>query len=158
MKRSDLLVSLAREHKVQLIEPSDEIRKAYRKKSEDHLKAARILLESTLLEESVSMAYYSMYHSVMALFFRIGIKCENHAAAIIILSDILGMDARPLAEAKRERIDKQYYVSSTIARKDVEDLITTAAEFNALILDQIDRLTSANITKYRNLFIARITV
>lgn len=69
MKKSDLLVSLVRDHKLRLIQPSDEIRKAYQKKSEDHLKAARILLESALPEESVSMTYYSMYHSVMALFF-----------------------------------------------------------------------------------------
>ncbi len=102
------------------------------------------------------MAYYSMYHAVTALFFRAGIKCENHAAAITILAEIFGMDARPIAQAKRERIDKQYYVSSTIARKDVEELLDTAEEFNALVVDRIARLTRTEIGSFRKSFAARI--
>jgi len=38
------------------------------------------------------MAYYSMYYSVLALFFATGIKCENHTAAIILLREIFAID------------------------------------------------------------------
>ena len=60
---------------------------AYRKKAESHLVSARLLLDNDLFEQSVSMAYYSMYYSVMALFFASGIKCENHTAAIVLLKE-----------------------------------------------------------------------
>jgi uncharacterized protein (UPF0332 family) len=65
------------------------MRTAYLKKSESHLISARLLLDNDLFEQSVSMAYYCMYNSVMALFFATGIKCENHTAAIILLRESL---------------------------------------------------------------------
>ena len=75
------LSSLKKLHKdatLQLVAPSDEIKTAYPKKSESHLTSARLLLDSDLFEQSVSMAYYSMYYPVLALFFATGIKCENY--------------------------------------------------------------------------------
>jgi len=67
-----------------LVEPSDNIRDAYVKKSQSYLISAKLLLDNDRFEESVSMGYYSMYYAVMALFFATGIKCENHSAAIIL--------------------------------------------------------------------------
>jgi len=127
---------------------------AYRKKAESHLVSARLLLDNDLFEQSVSMAYYSMYYSVMALFFASGIKCENHAAAIILLKEIFGRDNSEIEDAKRERIDKQYYVTSTPVREEVVTLIRTAETFNADLRDFTDRLTSRDIEEYRNNFSA----
>jgi len=44
-------------------------------------------LKNKKLEEAVSMAYYSMYYSLLALLFRVGIKSENHTASIFLLRD-----------------------------------------------------------------------
>ncbi len=87
---------------------------AYRKKSESYLASAKILFENKRLEETVLMAYYSMYYMVLALLFATGIKCENHSGAMILLENLYGIDNTRIAAAKRERIDKQYYVDFAI--------------------------------------------
>ncbi|MCX6814716.1 MAG: HEPN domain-containing protein, partial [Candidatus Aenigmarchaeota archaeon] len=73
MAKQGFLVKLAEEGKLGMVEPSEEIKNSYIKKSESYLESARILLERGKLEESVSMAYYSMYHVLTALLFRTGI-------------------------------------------------------------------------------------
>ena len=128
------------------------MRTAYLKKAESHLVSARLLFDNDLFEQSVSMAYYSMYYSVLALFFASGIKCENHTAAIILLKEIFGRDNTEIRDAKSERIDKQYYVTSSPIRGDVVALIRTAESFNAKLRDFTDRLTSRDIEQYRKKF------
>ncbi|MDD1660485.1 MAG: HEPN domain-containing protein, partial [Methanomicrobiales archaeon] len=93
-----------------LVAPSQEISGSYLAKSDSFLESARILREAEHLEEAVSMAYYSMYHAMTALLFRAGIRCENHAGAIMLLEELFGMDISALDEAKRMRVDTQYYV------------------------------------------------
>jgi uncharacterized protein (UPF0332 family) len=129
---------------------------AYLKKAESHLVSARLLLDNALFEQSVSMAYYSMYYSVMALFFATGIKCENHTAAIILLKEVYGWDNAEIENAKSERIDKQYYVSSAPVREDVVALVRTAESFNADLRDFTDRLTTSKVDQFRKKFTALI--
>jgi uncharacterized protein (UPF0332 family) len=149
MKRHGFLHDLANERRIQIVNPSEEIAGAYLKKSRSYLASAQLLREAGHYEEAVSMAYYSMYHGVMALFFRTGIKCENHSASILILPEVYGIDSTPLSDAKKARIDTQYYVDSTATRRDVEELIHTALRFNAHLLDVLDRITNDKIAKYR---------
>lgn len=113
MKGRKFLHDLFLEGKIRIVDPSENVGKAYLKKSNSHLASAKILRDNEHYEEAVSIAYYSMYHAVMALFFRTGIKCENHSATILLLKEIYGIDNAPLSDAKRERIDKQYYVDTT---------------------------------------------
>jgi len=95
------------------------------------------------------MGYYSMYYSVLALFFATGIKCENHSAAIMILESIFGIDNTAIKSAKRERIDKQYYFTSAPVREEVIALIRDAESFNAVLLDAIARLTNEKKESFR---------
>jgi uncharacterized protein (UPF0332 family) len=143
------LKRLYKEKTLQLVSPSTEVTEAYLRKSESYLASARLLLDNERFEESVSMAYYSMYYSVLALFFATGIKCENHTAAIMLLDDIFGIDKSSISTAKTERIDKQYYVESVPVRDDVVALVRSAESFNAVLLDTIDRLTSERIASFR---------
>ncbi len=152
MTKRDFLRKLHKEGTLQLVAPSDEMKTAYLKKSESHLTSARLLLENDLFEQSVSMAYYSMYYSALALFFATGIKCENHTAAIILLKEVFAIDNTDLEYAKTERIDKQYYVTSAPIRDDVVSLIRTAESFNAELLNAIDRLTTGKKEKFRKQF------
>ena len=78
MKKSDFLEKLREEGKLKLVEPSEEVKQAYLRKSASYLDSAKLLLENEKLEEAVSMAYYSMYYSLLALLFKVGIKSENH--------------------------------------------------------------------------------
>ena len=152
MKKTSFLSKLKKEGKLELIEPSEEVSKAYTEKSESNLVSAKILLESNRLEEAVALAYYSMYHILIALLFKVGIKSENHSASIILLEDIFKIDSSDISFAKKERIDKQYYISFRITKEEVSDSIIKAEIFNNKLLDFISKLTNKDIDLYRNKF------
>ena len=154
MKKRSFLSKLKEEGKLELVEPSDEIMGSYLEKSANSLKASSILLESGLLEESVSMAYYAMYHSLLALMFKCGIKCENHSGNILLLRGIFREVKlyKMISYAKEESVDKQYYVDFVITKKDVEDLASTAQEFITGIKVLIEGLMTEGIRELRERF------
>lgn len=152
MRKINFLIKLNRDGKLQTVAPSESIKDSHMAKSESNLVSAKILLDNERLEESVSLAYYSMYHMLTALLFRVGIKCENHAAAIILLKAVFGIDNRDISFAKDERIDKQYYADFHIAKEDVAEAIVTAEEFDKKLLDFLSRLDNQKTEEYRKKF------
>ena len=150
MKKAGFLKSLNKEQKLRIVEPSEDMKQAYIEKSSASMKSAEILLQNSLLENSVPMAYYSMYNMLMALFFKVGIKCENHAGSIILLKELFEIDNSKIEFAKKERVDKQYYADFDISRKEVENLILMAKDFNSNLYDFIDRMTGKSIVDLRN--------
>lgn len=153
MKNINFLIKLKKERKISLVDSSEELKQSYLEKSESNLISAKILLGNFRLEETVSLTYYSMYNLLMALFFKVGIKSENHTATIILLKEIFDLDNSFILFAKKERVDKQYYVNFKITKKEIEDLIKGAEEFNEKLLDFISRLTNEKIKFYGNKFI-----
>ena len=125
MKKYVFLNDLYNEKKIQVMNPSEDMKASYLRKSGSYLQSAKLLRDNEHFEEAVSMAYYSMYYSVMALFFRAGIKCENHSATILLLHEVFGIDNTDISTLKRERIDKQDHVDTVATIQDVEDLIRT---------------------------------
>ena len=134
MKKISFLAKLFDEGKLQLVNPSEEIKDSYIKKSESNLISAKILLENNKLEESVSLVYYSMYHILTALLFKVGIKCENHSASIILLKELFSIDNSNIFFAKKERIDKQYYIDFNISKQEILEAIRIAEDFNKKLL------------------------
>ncbi len=90
-----------------------------------------------------------MYYMLLSLFFRVGIKCENHSAAIVLLKELFKVDNSLISYAKKERIDKQYYVDFKIMKEEVKELIEAAEIFNSNILDFIEKLNSEKIAEFR---------
>jgi uncharacterized protein (UPF0332 family) len=123
-----LLVAVHRAGKLSLIDPSAAIAHSYARKSESSLRAADVLFDAGLLEESIVMIYYAMYHEATALLRHIGIKCENHNATILLLEQF-GIPNDALKMAKQERIDKQYYPDVLVVREDAQVLRGTAQRF-----------------------------
>jgi len=152
MKKKDFLIKLKKEGKIGLVESSEEIKNSYLEKSESNLVSAKILLENNKLEESVALVYYSMYNSLIALLFKIGIKSENHAVSITLLKEIFGLSNSDIAFAKKERVDKQYYVDFEVTKEQVEEAIRKAEIFNSKIIDFISKLTNDSIKLYRKKF------
>jgi len=101
--------------KLSIKQESIEICKSYLLNSEDCIQSAKLLNNNKLHKNSIIMSYYSMYNALQALLFRTGIKCENHTASIILLK--LLFDEKELfviiKSAKKQRIEKQYYVNTT---------------------------------------------
>lgn len=152
MKKVNFLLKLSKEGKLRLIEPSENVKESYLKKSESSLKSAQILLDSNQTEDAVPMAYYSMYNALTALLFKVGIKCENHTGAIILLKELFGIDNSKIKFAKNERVDKQYYVDFKLTKEDAIEIINSAKEFNSLIYDFISCLTTKNVQELQDEF------
>lgn len=152
MKKVNFLNKIKKERKLELVEPSKEICKSYLEKSNNSIKSAELLLTNKLYENSVSMSYYSMYYMLLALLFNAGIKCENHSASIILLKDIFDIDNSDIYFAKKERVDKQYYVDFNVNKQEVLDLIEKTKEFNRNLFDFISKLSNEQIKNYRNKF------
>jgi len=152
MKKINFLNKLKKERKLGIVEPSEEIKQSYIEKSESNIISAKILLENNRLEEAVALSYYSMYHILTALMFKTGIKSENHSASILLLKELFNIENSDISFAKKERVDKQYYVDFKITKEEVMDAITKAEAFNGRILDFISRLTNENIDAYRKKF------
>lgn len=157
MKKS-FIKYLIKEGKLKLVDPSIEISQSYILKSQSSLISSKLLCKNNLFEDSVSMSYFSMYSLLTSLLFRIGVKSENHNFSIFLLKhvffreDLFGI----IFNAKKERIDKQYYVHNEISEKvtfDVaEKLIFDAEEFNLLARDLISNLSNNTILELRNKF------
>ncbi len=92
MKKLAFLNKLRKHGKLEIVEPSEEMKQSYALKSESNLVSSKILLENQKLEEAVGLAYYSMYHLLTALLYKAGIKSENHSASIILLKEIFDQD------------------------------------------------------------------
>jgi len=148
MKKLNFLNKLFKEGKIKETEPSEEVAKAYLDKSSKSLSSAKVLLDIGNLEDSVTMAYYSMYHCLLGLLFRIGIKCENHAAAIIILKKVFEIDNSLISKAKKERIDKQYYIDFTINKSETKEAIESSEEFASKLINFIDKLNNEKVEDY----------
>ena len=152
MKNLGFLKKLKKKEKLKLTEPSEEVKQAYLKKSSSYLESAKLLLKNKKFEEAISLAYYSMYYSLLALLFKVGIKSENHTASILLLKELFGLDNSKILNAKKERIDKQYYIDFKIVESNVMTLIKVAEEFNAEIFDFSEKLSFTELEKIRNKF------
>ena len=149
MRRIPFLNRIHNEGKLKLVAPSPEIKDAYLQRANESLSSAKILLNVGNLKDAVALAYYAMYHTLLALLFRTGIKCENHTAAIILLKEVFGIDNSSISRAKEERVDKQYYIDFKVTEEEVKESIISAESFNHLLFDFIEKLTESKITEYR---------
>jgi uncharacterized protein (UPF0332 family) len=156
MQKIIFLTRLHKEGKLQLVSPSEAMKDSYLAKSESNLISAKILLDNCRLEESVSLAYYSMYNMLTALLFQVGIKCENHTAAIMLLNSVFGLENKDISFARKERIDKQYYIDFSMTRDDAEELIETAEDFNKCLFDFQAKMNSDKIKQYRDRFLSMV--
>ena len=152
MKKINFLIRLKEEEKLFIIDPSEEVKESYIRKSASSLKSAEILLGNGQVEDAVPMAYYSMYNMLTALLYKVGIKCENHSASILILKELFGIENSKIIFAKKERVDKQYYVDFKITKEEVGNMINSAEQFNSMLYDFSDKLTTKEALEYKREF------
>ena len=91
------------------------------------------------------MSYYAMYNSLTALLYKAGIKCENHQGSIMLLKYVFRKDGlhNVIAEAKKDRIDSQYYVRQDDVTSDAaKRMITEAEDFSVQIRIVMDGLNA----------------
>lgn len=158
MKELTFLKSLKRKRIIELIESSEEMKFSYLVKAENCLKSAKILFQNQLYENSTSEAYYCMYNSLLSLFFKIGIKSENHSASIILFNRLFGNKelVKTILWAKGERIDKQYYVETQqivkVTKESCNEMILKAEDFLVKMKLIISELNNEKIYSVRKSF------
>lgn len=140
MKNSDFLNKLKRGGKLEVAEASDQMSLSYEKKGVECREVASPAFNNGYYESAVTQSYYSMYNNVLSLFFKCGIKCENHSAAAILLKDLFNHKELYFifSKAKEERIDKQYYVTPSqnnpSTKESAKEMISVAMRFNPQIV------------------------
>jgi len=158
MKKADFLSKLREERKLEIAEPSEEMKISYLQKAENCLKSAKLLFQNQLYENSTSEAYYCMYNSLLALLFKTGIKSENHSASIIILKSLFNEESlyKIISFAKEERIDKQYYVEShqiiKVTKESCKNMVLKSEDFLVKMKLLISKLSNEKINSIRNSF------
>ena len=151
------LNKLKREKKLELVDPSEDICNSYSDKSTNCLKSAKLLLQNNLYENSVGISYYAMYNQLTALLFMTGIKCENHAGSILLLKLLFGEEElfKLISDAKKERIDKQYYVTTEkdeITKEIADELLSNAENFVLKIKVVIKNLSNDSMEELQEKF------
>jgi len=136
MKSSDFLIKLNKEGKLEIVESSEQMSLSYEKKGIECREVANLAFNNGYFESAITQSYYSMYNNVLSLFFKCGIKCENHSAAAIILKEFFSQKElySAFSKAKGERIDKQYYVTPSqnnpATKESAREMISDAMVFN----------------------------
>lgn len=156
------LDKLKKEEKLKLVDPSGNICDSYSEKSTNCLKSAKLLLQNNLYENSIGMSYYAMYNLLLALLFKVGIKCENHSGSILLLKLLFDKNNlyEIISDAKKERIDKQYYVTTEkdeITREIAEELLNDAEDFTLKMRVFIRNLNNDHIDELLGRFTTLFT-
>jgi len=139
MKNLDFLNKLGREGKLEIIESSEQISISYENKGVECREVANLAFNNGYFESAITQSYYSMYNNVLSLFFKCGIKCENHSASAMLLKEFFNQKGLGLifSKAKEERIDKQYYVTPSqnnpATRESAKEMISVSMRFNPQI-------------------------
>jgi uncharacterized protein len=114
-------------------------------RSEEKLKSANILRDNDMLADSISEAYYSMYHAAKALLSLKKIYPRTHAGLVaqfglefVTKGLIEEFYAKSLAKAEAEREKADYDVYFVPSKEESESLINQADEF-------LDRIKQAII-------------
>ena len=152
MKKMSFLNKLWKQEKINLVKPSENICNSYIKKAENSLKSASILIKNDLYEDSISKSYYTMYNILTGLLFKTGIKCENHTASILLLKLLFKENNlyKTANSAKKERIEKQYYIEEETTKTAALDMFKDAEEFLINIKLIIKTIKELEIQNYRN--------
>lgn len=104
-----------------------------------------------------------MYNSLLSLLFKTGIKSENHSASIILLEKLFQNKelTKTINWAKKERIDKQYYIETRqmlkTTKESCNEMIIKAEDFLIKIKLIISELNNKEIESIRNLFSKLLT-
>lgn len=138
---------------ISLVDSSEEISESYLLKSKQSLLSSKTLYGVGHYNDAVALVYYSMYYSLISLLFKCGIKSENHNGSILLLKELFKIDSSSIELAKKERIEKQYYVDDDAMKEDVFLGIESAQEFNAVLEKEINLMSNAELIKLRFLFV-----
>lgn len=137
---------------IKLVNESENLQKAFLKKSKTALQSMEVNANAGLDEWTISASYYAKYFVIYALLSRIGIKCEIHDCTIALFSYLFGGEIslqlmQDLKQAKEDRVDAQYYNAEV--KIDSSKIIIETKDFVIKIEEIIDGLNPQKIDDIR---------
>lgn len=137
----------------ELIEPNEELAKAYFKKAEDSLRASSALKDNKDWE--ISSSYYTMYFSLYAILTKIGIKCEIHSCTISFMRFFLDRyfideEIDLIEKSQKARIDTQYYSDRNVSEELYKRMMNNTPLFLAKCKKVFNDINEEAIYELRN--------
>lgn len=135
------------------IEPNDTLAYAYLQKSRHDLVVLRSISEEDT-EWKSTVAYYARYHILTALLLKIGMECKNHNCSLklaeYLFQDMITINQfKEIKEAKKQRINLQYYTDRTVEKEEFEHNMKSVDDFVDKIQQIIESITREDIEKIR---------
>lgn len=136
-----------------VIESNDDLASAYLQKARHDLVVLRSI-PSEDREWKAAAAYYARYHVLTALLLRVGVECKDHNCSLKIteslFSGVIHSDLfREIKEAKRQRIDLQYYTDRNVEKDKFEQNIEKVDDFVGKLQQVVESMTREDIEHIR---------
>ncbi len=135
---------LANEKRMKEIKPNTKLSEEHLAKAKHNLKAADYNIKGGFSDWGVSQAYYAMYHSLLAILFKLGYESKNHECTInavehLIEEGKIELDLKDIAfirtteqmttkDAKSLREEFQYGTQTTVNEELLTELLRNAKE------------------------------
>jgi uncharacterized protein (UPF0332 family) len=155
LKDNNLIWCLRQKRGIRIIEPNPNLTKAYLKKAISALNTMTAVLQIRETDWTATTAYYARYFALYALLMKIGVKSEIHDCTISIAkllarNQILNQNLiRDIINAKKARIDTQYYVEKELNQTEIKNNAEAARKFVLEIEQTIEAITAEQINKIR---------
>ena len=133
---------LSRENRMKKIKPNNKLSEEHINKAKHNLRAADYNIKGGFSDWGVSQSYYAMYHSLLAILFKLGFESKNHECTInaveyLIEDGKIDLDLKDIAfirtteqmtskDAKSLREEFQYGTETTVNEKLLKELLENA--------------------------------
>ena len=133
---------LAKENRMKKIKPNNRLSEEHINKAKHNLLAADYNIKGGFSDWGVSQSYYAMYHSLLAVLFKLGYESKNHECTInaveyLIEEGNIDLDSKDIAfirtteqmtskDAKSLREEFQYGTETTVNEKLLKELLENA--------------------------------
>ena len=135
---------LAKKSRMKKIKPDEKLSEEHIRKAKHNLLAMDYNIKGGFSDWAVSQSYYAMYHSLLAVLFRVGYESKNHECTInavefLIEEGKIKLDKSDIAfirtteqmtktDAKALREEFQYGTETTVNKTLLDDLVKNAQE------------------------------
>ena len=133
---------LAKETRMKKIKSNDKLSQEHTNKAKHNLRAADYNIKGGFSDWGVSQSYYSIYHALLAVLFKLGYESKNHECTInaveyLIEERNINVDLKDIAfirtteqmtskDAKSLREEFQYGTETTVHEKLLKELLENA--------------------------------
>ena len=130
---------LAKETRMKKIKPNDKLSQEHLDKAKHNLRAADYNIKGGFSDWGVSQFYYSMYHALLAVLFKLGYESKNHECTInaveyLVEEGKINLDLKDIAfirtteqmtskDAKSLREEFQYGTETAVNEKILKELL-----------------------------------